>query len=548
MKTSILVLIVALANAVWAQTAATITGKLLGYDGKPMQQTDIHVYKGGQRATETVHAGADGSFSLTVKDTGVVTVKFAGLFHLSEDIPFLLEQGISLNVDIRLGTYRFIKEPKLMRMMGTFNMWGQSEAKEMNREADGSFSAEIAATSEKVGYQVIGAESAGRTINGTQSEYFEYDGDGDYRSFVTAKGGKVRIVYDPKLVLASDNPPQVTFADPASRAARYTMVRWKMTQQTRDWSAAYRAFIDAGGEAKDFKYQKDRKAELAELALQIKKEEDPLIRPWLLLSYFTDGSGGGDPEIATLFFREFPRMVKRFPSNQVYQLFGPLVSAGQLTGFGSGFKDALLGAVDEVEDVNTKGNMFYNILTQIQLKKNEAAMQEYFDLALEKLANNPWLSMIKTRFAVKKTLVAGKAVPAFRVRSLHDTTVIISSQIMKGKVYLIDFWATWSSTCIAHMESLQQAYEKYKAREFEILSFSLDANADDVIAFRAARWKMPWLHALVTTNTGLLTDFSVSVLPRQYLVDGTGKILATPKDFEEQPLERTLERVLGAAR
>jgi len=62
--------------------------------------------------------------------------------------------------------------------------------------------------------------------------------------------------------------------------------------------------------------------------------------------------------------------------------------------------------------------MFYNILTQIQLRKNEVAMREYYDLALEKLANNPWLSTIKGRFAARRVLVAGNAVPAFRVRSL----------------------------------------------------------------------------------------------------------------------------------
>jgi len=126
--------------------------------------------------------------------------------------------------------------------------------------------------------------------------------------------------------------------------------------------------------------------------------------------------------------------------------------------------------------------------------------------------------------------------------------MVISSQMLKGKVYLMDFWATWSSTSIGNMESLHKAYEKYRASNFEILSLSLDARGDDVRSFRAARWKMPWLHALVTTNTGLLTDFLVTVLPRQYLVDGSGKILATQKELEEQTLEKTLERVLGGAK
>lgn len=549
MKTIMVVLILAVTNGLWAQPDATISGSLLGYDGKPMMHTDIHIYRGaGQRAAATVHAGTDGTYSLSLRDTGVVTVKFAGLFHLSEDIPFLVEKGAALRVDVRLGTYRYTKDPKQMRLMGTFNKWGQSESQEMSREEGGVFTAEITTTDEKVGYQLIGAETGGRTINGTQSDYYEYDGDGDYRSFVTARDGKVRIIYDPRLVIVSDSLPQITFAEPASRAARYTIVRWKMNQRTKEWSAAYRAFLDAGGEARNFKFQKDRTSELAELASQIRQEQDPMIRPWLLLSYFTDGAEQGDPEVARLFFKVFPDMVRQFPANEVYQLFAPLVSAGQLVGFGQDFKDALLGGVDALSTINTKGSMFYNILSQIQLRKNDEALHEYYGLALEKLADNPMLSMIKSRFSVRKVLVAGKEVPAFRVRSLQDTTIVFSSQMMKGRAYLMDFWATWCSTSIGNMENLHRAYEKYGGRDFEILSLSLDAERDDVRSFRAGKWKMPWLHALVTTNTGLLTDFSVNALPNRCLVDGSGNILATQKDLEEQSLEKILERILGGTK
>ena len=175
-------------------------------------------------------------------------------------------------------------------------------------------------------------------------------------------------------------------------------------------------------------------------------------------------------------------------------------------------------------------------------------MQKYYDISIEKLAGTPWLGMMRQRFAPKKTLAVGKMVPPFAVKSTDDSTLVYSNESLKGKVYLLDFWATWAGPSVAEMENLHKTYEKFKSKNFEILSFSLDAKASDVVKFRAAKWKMPWLHALVTTNKKVMSDFSVVAPPKSYLIDATGKIVAMQDELKGPQLEKTLTKVLGVVK
>ena len=546
MKTLVAFLIAAVTGVLYSQTQTVITGKLLGYDGKSMKQTDIHVYAGaGQRAPTTVHADNDGSYTITLKDSGVVTVKFAGLFHLSEDIPFLIEKPGTIRVDVRLGTYRYRKHPTAVRIMGSFNNWNQQDTREMKQESDGSFTAEFETTDNSFAYEVIGVEMSGRTINGTQSESFAYDGDGDYRSVLTPKGGKVSILYDPSKVFQSDQQPEIKFADPSSRAARYATIRRDMTQRSREMTAAAMQFVQDGGSYQNFKYEKDQTAELSKLAGEIKSERDPLLRQWLLLSYVSTGSDKGDMEIAKMFLEEIPQMLKEFTGTRMYELLSPCMSAAQMLAFSDEFRKSYGELLDRVPAMNFKMNLALTILTEVQRKNDEQLMQKYYDLSLEKLAGAPGLSFIKERFAPKKMLAVGKMVPAFTVKSLQDTAVVYSNESFNGKFYMLDFWATWAGPCVAEMGNLHQAYEKFKAKNFEILSLSLDAKPGDVVKFRSAKWKMPWLHAFVTTNKKVMSDFSVVAPPKSFLVDATGKIVAMQEELKGPQLEKTLVKVLG---
>jgi thiol-disulfide isomerase/thioredoxin len=141
---------------------------------------------------------------------------------------------------------------------------------------------------------------------------------------------------------------------------------------------------------------------------------------------------------------------------------------------------------------------------------------------------------------------AQTAAPDFAVVSLDDSSALVSNAMLKGKVYLVDFWATWCPPCVEELPELSRLYEKYRGRNFEIVSLSLDNSGEQVRRFRAKRFAMPWLHGLVERGFGdyLAAVFRVKNIPRQVLVDSTGFIVAEDDELRGALLEKTLEKYL----
>ncbi len=92
------------------------------------------------------------------------------------------------------------------------------------------------------------------------------------------------------------------------------------------------------------------------------------------------------------------------------------------------------------------------------------------------------------------------------------------------------------------MENLHAAYQKFKDKNFTILSLSLDRNVEDITKFREEKWKMPWLHAFMyeEVNKEVPKAFEVMAIPKPILVGFDGRIIATEVSLRGENLLKTL--------
>ncbi len=107
----------------------------------------------------------------------------------------------------------------------------------------------------------------------------------------------------------------------------------------------------------------------------------------------------------------------------------------------------------------------------------------------------------------------------------------VSLSSLKGKVVLIDFWASWCRPCRQTVPGLKKLYSNYHDKGFEIYGISLD---DSKNAWKRAIQDddSKWIH--VNDKTGAIANqWVVQVIPTTYLLDKTGKIVAVDAEASE---------------
>lgn len=144
-------------------------------------------------------------------------------------------------------------------------------------------------------------------------------------------------------------------------------------------------------------------------------------------------------------------------------------------------------------------------------------------------------------------LELGNKAPEIKLPNTKGDTVTLSS--LKGKLVLIDFWATWCSPCVEEQAELAKLYGKYKqsaftnGKGFEIYGVSLDAKKPNWENFITTN-KINWIQVsdLKFWRSPVARTYSIQGLPFNILIDGNGIIVA--KNLHGIDLESKIARFL----
>jgi thiol-disulfide isomerase/thioredoxin len=145
---------------------------------------------------------------------------------------------------------------------------------------------------------------------------------------------------------------------------------------------------------------------------------------------------------------------------------------------------------------------------------------------------------------IQAGLTVGSAFPDFSVTGLDGKPLSVGA--LKGKVVLVDFWATWCPPCRAELPNVIKTYQKHHGEGFEIIGVSLDSKRDDLDEFLKKQDGMTWPQFFDGQGWGnqLAGKYGVEAIPFALLIGPDGKIIG--KDLRGDELEDAVAKALTA--
>lgn len=205
---------------------------------------------------------------------------------------------------------------------------------------------------------------------------------------------------------------------------------------------------------------------------------------------------------------------------------------------------------EEMEQIRAKGiaknitnpvgiSLFKQSYYGMSTEENEALLQQI----PAKFQNDEVILKIKEITERQKKTAVGQKFIDFEMLTPAGKPVKLSDYVGKGKVVLIDFWASWCGPCRREMPNLVDAYAKYKGKNFEIVGVSLDQSGDawkESIKNLKITW--PQMSDLKYWNSEGAQLYAVNSIPHTVLVDGDGTIIARGLHGDE--LQKKLSEVI----
>jgi len=129
----------------------------------------------------------------------------------------------------------------------------------------------------------------------------------------------------------------------------------------------------------------------------------------------------------------------------------------------------------------------------------------------------------------------------FRLPTPAGDSVSLSS--FRGKVVLLDFWASWCAPCRVANKSLVKMYPRLKEKGVVVISISLDENRKSWVE-AVKKDRLGWLQVREVRGwySSVTTDWAVNKIPSTFLVDQEGNIVG--RDLVEADLDKLINQLI----
>lgn len=180
------------------------------------------------------------------------------------------------------------------------------------------------------------------------------------------------------------------------------------------------------------------------------------------------------------------------------------------------------------------------MMNEMPLEKLEQVFGQ-FDV---KVRESELAREVRESIELRQRIEPGRPAPEFTLAQRDSSLVHLSD--FRGKVVVLDFWASWCRPCRASFPWVREFYEEYREKGVEIIGVSIDA--------KKASWekaldeeKLPWVQVIDETEKGKYRVgelYHVLAVPMFVVVDKEGKIVVRAH-MEKEELSEVVEKALG---